>query len=268
MKPLEFRGPKEGRCNICGEHGKLTEDHTPPKACISPGAFDVQRLNDALNHQHKARKVRANTGLRFRSLCAKCNNEKLGGIYDPALVSFTNQLSAMVRFRETLPQTLTVQVEPQKIMRAVYGHLAAASVDAYGTHKDHELFRDWFLSGSGAVPLGVHFHFWLYPFKPQVIVRGFAFTPVIGGNSLFVGWLMKFFPVAFLIVMSRQDAPLRLPDLRAYEDLPLDAKVDVAIDLRSILPPNWPEADPGENGVVISGDHALRSTEARRRRRR
>lgn len=267
MIPLAFRGPKDGRCNICGEYGKLTEDHTPPKGCFNPGAFEVQRLNDALNNQHKVRKVRANTGLRFRSLCAKCNNEKLGGIYDPALIAFTNQLSSMVRFRETLPPTLAVQAEPQKIMRAVYGHIAAAAVDAYGTHKDHEHFRDWFLNGRGLAPAGAHFHYWLYPFKPQVIVRGFAFTPAIGGNALFVGWLMKFYPVAFLIVMSRQDARLRLPDLRDHEGLPLDAKVDLAIDLRSTIPPNWPELDPGENGLVFSGDHALRSTEARRRRR-
>lgn len=25
------KGPKVGRCNICGEVGPLTEDHVPPK---------------------------------------------------------------------------------------------------------------------------------------------------------------------------------------------------------------------------------------------
>lgn len=267
MRRLDFRGAKVGRCNICGEHGKLTEDHTPPKGCYKPGAYEVQRLHDALYGDHKATKVRANSGLRFRSLCARCNNEKLGGVYDPALISFVNQLHAVVRFRDTLPPTLSVPGEPQKIMRAVYGHIAAAAVDAYGTSNRHEQFRDWFLNGEAPVPGGATFHYWLYPFQPQVVVRGCVFTPVIGTNTKFYGWVMKVYPVAFLIVLHREDARLHLPELSHYGKLGLNETTNLQINPHLIMPPNWPEADPGEDGMVLLGDGAVRSTEVKGRRR-
>ncbi len=48
---LNTRGPQYGKCNICGEEGKLTDDHTPPKATPAGllhlfGAMRGAPLND------------------------------------------------------------------------------------------------------------------------------------------------------------------------------------------------------------------------------
>ena len=163
---------------------------------------------------------------------------------------------------------MPVAAQPQKIMRSVFGHLAAAAVDGYGQWKDHAELRDWFLSGSGRLPTGIKIHYWLYPFKPQVIVRGFGFSPALGRGSIFVGWVLKFFPVAFLIVTHKDGHVLDLPDLSTHDHLALDDTIDLPLNLRPLVHPDWPEAYPGENGIILSGQHAMRAVEKRIVRRR
>lgn len=265
VTPLEFRGPKNGRCNICGEEGPLTEDHTPPKGCYRPTAMEVQHLHEALACESGARRYRANNGVRFRSLCARCNNEHLGANYDLALIEFSKRLSQAAMFSETLPSAFSIRGKPQKIARSVFGHLAAAAVDGYGKWKGYEELRDWFLSGKGALPADLSLHYWFYPFKPQVIVRGFGFTPMAGSQSIFVGWVIKFFPVAFLFVTHDDGAKLDLPEMGMDSALELDAEVELPISLRPVVQPNWPEAHAGEHGMVLSGDYAMRAVERPRR---
>lgn len=268
ITPLRFKGAAVGRCNICGDFGKLTEDHTPPKGCYRPTSFDIQHLHQALGQEPRTRRYRSNNGVRFRSLCARCNNELLGGSYDKALIEFTRRVSQFTRFRGVLPRVTTVSAQPQKVMRSVFGHLAAAAVDGYGQWEGYVEFREWFLTGEGQVPSGFRFHYWLYPYKPQVIVRGFGFIPEFGIQRPFIGWLIKFFPLAFLIVRQEEEHTLQLADLTAFDRLPLGEEAELPLYLDHIVDPNWPEANPGDTGVILTGDHALRADEVSIRGRR
>ncbi|GAB3100517.1 hypothetical protein GCM10027159_24160 [Lysobacter terrae] len=89
------RGAKSGACNICGIVGPLTEDHTPPKGCVRPTAMELQHVTHALE-AGKAIKTKANDGVKYRTLCARCNNALLGGRYDPVLIGFVNQVSGLL----------------------------------------------------------------------------------------------------------------------------------------------------------------------------
>lgn len=266
MAGFDFRGPKVGRCNICGEHGDLTQDHTPPKGCFRPADMQVQRLLHALGAEAGRRGQRANTGMRFRSLCARCNNEHLGANYDPALIEFTAEAARVALFRESLRSPFLVRGQPQKIMRSVYGHLAAARVDGFDKGGTMDLLRNWFLSGTGAIPPEIGFYFWFYPYAPQIIVRGFGIVPDIDrGPQPFIGWTMKFFPLGFFIAIHPAGQILDMPRLDAYQHLGMDDYADLPLYLRPVVHPRWPEAYAGENGIILSGDHAIHATPIRRR---
>ncbi len=79
------RGAKSGTCNICGVDGPLTEDHTPPKGCVRPTAMELQHVTHRID-AGKAIKTKAQDGVKYRTLCARCNNTLLGGRYDPVLI--------------------------------------------------------------------------------------------------------------------------------------------------------------------------------------
>jgi hypothetical protein len=67
------KGPKEGRCNICGEEGKLTEDHTPPKGCIKIKQVELHHIIQHLNAEQPQSKGRiSQNGVKYRTLCARC----------------------------------------------------------------------------------------------------------------------------------------------------------------------------------------------------
>lgn len=68
MPLIRTKGPKRGLCNICGEHGDLTEDHVPPKGTIKFPRMTLYGIGEVLNAQaEKDRRGRDfQQGVKFR----------------------------------------------------------------------------------------------------------------------------------------------------------------------------------------------------------
>jgi len=82
MRKYKTRGPKKGICNICGEYGKLTEDHTSPKESATITQVEMHHIVGILSAEKPGSRVRVSqNGVKFRSLCNRCNNSLLGGAY-------------------------------------------------------------------------------------------------------------------------------------------------------------------------------------------
>lgn len=105
---VRTRGSKVGQCNICGVRGTLTEDHSPPKSCVRPSALQVRHLIQRL-----AESRRSTLGRNTRNV--------------------SNLLNSVLK----LPHTVSVRGQPQRIMRAVFGHLAAQGVERYRNKIGH-----------------------------------------------------------------------------------------------------------------------------------
>jgi len=56
-----------GECNICGDVGPLTDDHTPPKGRVRPTAMTLQRVTSRMAAK-PAITAKANDGIRYRPL--------------------------------------------------------------------------------------------------------------------------------------------------------------------------------------------------------
>lgn len=226
---LTTRGAKHGTCNICGVVGPLTEDHTPPKGCVRPTAMELQHVTHRLDAE-KAFKMKANDGVKYRTLCARCNNERLGGRYDPALIDFVNRVSRLLGSPLSLPTTMTVPAKPSLIIRAVWGHLAAVGVDRYLKGPNTEALRDFFLDESLPIPPGMNFYYWVYPYRRQALVRDAAALDMRGLMQANY-WLMKFYPIAFAVWQPNGTYALTFRDLAPYCTSNPDDVVDVLIDL-------------------------------------
>lgn len=250
-------GKDVGECNICGIIGKLTEDHSPPKSCIRPKAVQIRYIGDLLADQGIQEKGRiSQNGLKFQTLCHHCNNELLGLRYDPALAEFTSRVSNVLSSSLRLPPVINVLGKPQLIMRAVFGHLAAQGVERYLKGPETEDLRDAFLNPGIPLPENIRFYYWPFPHHGCVIFRDAAYLDIPTGNVAVI-WLMKFFPISFMVAWEKTEAPMfRLPCLSNWRAADTDQEFEIPLWLTEIPNRYWPEA-PSETSAVMYGQEAM-----------
>src|SRR5690349_372794 len=132
MRRFVTRGPKTGKCNMCGNDGPLTEDHTPPKGAIRASQVEMHHIVRVLSVAKPASGGRiSQDGVKFRTLCSRCNNGLLGANYDPAFNEFSRAVGLYLKSTLTLPPITYVKGKPQNIARSLLGHLSAQGVDRY-----------------------------------------------------------------------------------------------------------------------------------------
>ena len=260
--PIEIKtwGPKTGRCNICGEFGPLTEDHTPPKGCYRPTQVEIRHISTHVSAERTpSQGRRSQNGVKYRTLCHRCNNTKLGKINDPHFIAFVNAVALHLRSQLMLPPTISVRGRPQSILRSLIGHIAAQGVDRYPKGPMTEAIRDYFLDETLPLPSGLNAFYWAYPFQSHVMARDVSYLDLSSGTP-FAMWFLKFFPVAFMITWDRQgNFEYPTHTFEPWRRAPFDAEVELPLSLRGIPHPLWPET-PTDRSVILYGQEAIHVT--------
>ncbi|NOT17334.1 MAG: hypothetical protein HOP20_04600 [Sulfuriferula sp.] len=254
---IETRGPKTGKCNICGELGPLTEDHTPPKGCLKPRQVEIHHISSLLSQgEAPTRGRRSQNGVKYRTLCHRCNNTLLGARYDPLFIEFVNNIGQLLKTSMQLPSALSIRGQPQAILRSLLGHIAAQGVDRYLKGPLTESIRDYILDETKPFPEELCAYYWVYPYKPHVMVRDAAFLDIPSGKPFSI-WLLKFFPVAFLVTWGRPTYLEYSPhSFESWRSCPFRYEVEMPLTLQPVLPVCWPEA-PSNRTVLVYGQEAI-----------
>lgn len=209
---------------------------------------------------------RIQAGVAFRSLCKRCN-DLLGHSYDPALGDFCRLARDAVNGVLHLPEVLRLEIAPQAVMRSVLGHMAAQGLDRYDKGDLTVPLSDYILDGSKPLPSKLSFHFWLYPFQPQVHVMD-AIRMTMRDDAMLRFWLLKFFPMAFMVSLDSFERNLiNIQNLNAFRHDTCLAKRVVELRMRPVVAARWPEA-PDSDGVVLYGEGAYLADSINRVRRR
>ncbi len=147
-------------------------------------------------------------------------------------------------------------------MRSVLGHIAAQGVNRYLKGPHTEAIRDYILDPSLSLPMGLSIHYWVYPSRTQVLMRDAGFMDM-SDSPPFAFWLLKFYPVAFMVVLDA-NPQLAFPtgNFEAWTDLPFEARTDAMLRLRPIPPLEWPEA-PTKGAAIMFGQDAISATEVK-----
>lgn len=257
MRRIETRGLPHGQCNICGEEARLTVDHVPPRSCRVIGNGELRSLIERLSAGSRAprRARRLQNGVSYRSLCHRCNSEKLGAEYDPALAEFCTRVRVIADSSLELPRWLSVRICPQRVMRSVLGHMAAQGVNRYQKGPITEPLRDYLLHTPTALPDGLRVYYWLYPYRGQVLIRD-GVRMRLGVNEPILFWLLKFSPLAFMVTFNETGDPAyRHSRLDPYGRDAIDVEVDVSLTVDALVHEYWPEA-PDNDGAVMYGEQA------------
>jgi len=252
MFRLETRGPESGICNICGVLSRLTNDHVPPKGVPLVGQSYLEKLTDSLGAERSRKTGRIfQRGVKYRSLCSKCNNVLLGGAYDPTLIGLCKEVHSTLSLRVHLPITLTLRIN--RLVRAFVGHILSHGLGQHRLGTFSSQLTDYFLDESFPFPEDLRAYCWIYPYKAQVVAHGLgSIFDFRSSSDPFVFSLIKFYPVGFMCSIAA------LPDKEAHLVTRIDNLTSGHIDdekhvvlNRSRIPSGrWPEA-PGKNGVVF-----------------
>lgn len=141
-------------------------------------------------------------------------------------------------------------------MRAIFGHLAAQGVERYLKGPETEYLRDAFLDPGISLPENIRFYYWPFPHHGCVIFRDAAYLDMPTGNVAVI-WLMKFFPISFMVAWEKTDAPMfRLPCLSNLRAENADQEIEIPLRFTEIPHRYWPEA-PSETSVVTYGQEAM-----------
>lgn len=275
-KKIRFYAQKNGCCNICGEFNDLTFDHVPPKGCVGIQNRNVALLTNILSCGKLSKKNtrQFQNGLKFRSLCSKCNNTLLGVEYDPFLNDFaskvSNYVNLIVKYDVSLPKSTTIQINVQRVVRAIVGHLLAAQVRedmskpiVRAPYLD--AIRDFFLNPCAPIPKELEVYYWLYPSDIQVIILGSGVMDINNNKrKAIVGDFIKFYPIAFWVTWDQPSVDLKLSSLCKNKDLQIDELVNITISTHNIPRIDWPE-HPGDDEIVLLNDEVAYYAKKKRR---
>jgi hypothetical protein len=205
----------------------------------------------------KARGRLSQNGVKFRTLCARCNNKFLGANYDPAFNDFSMRVGSYLKSSLALPPISYVRGKPQKIARSLLGHMSAQGVDRYLKGPHTEDIRDYFLDMAKPLPSYLDIYYWVYPYQTQVLVRDVVLKDLRLEDNAYI-WIMKFFPLAFLIVWDKPKGYdyNHFPNLAKWAGLAIDDEVDMPVQLSRIPHERWPEA-PEQHTFLMYGEGAM-----------
>ncbi len=268
LSTLTQRKTRKGYCNGCNVYGHLTWDHVPPQGSIDVRPVDVRfwvnhfsqvarhpvnmyegpgTVKEELDLRHGSQ-----NGLKFYTLCAECNNARLGRRYDPEFNRVSNEVGKAVRAafeaHLQLPFTIEIHARTHLLLRSVIGHLLAAhcSTDQQQPLRGfdegfYRNLRDYFLDESLPIPPDIRVYYWPYPSAEQIAITGLGIADRDGGPHV-IGDLLKFFPMAFFVANHLSDSlKLNVPFIQGDGCSDLACTVDLLLNMRDTPPTDWPE---------------------------
>ncbi len=251
----KFKREKVSKCNICLNETELSYDHVPPQGSVEIKPVEQENIFHRLTQNQRKFNLSQN-GVKYRTICSVCNNERLGAELDPILNDFTKSISLFLKSELTFPQFIEIETKPNLLIRAILGHLLAAKINIDDSEIDKSI-RNFLFNYSVPIPDDINIFYWIYPFDKIVIIRDFAMPSVRNKfQDIGIFSIIKFFPIAYLLTDLNEYEGL--PSLTSYKTRKFDDKAKITINLKNIKTQDWP--DNIDKGNFIIGGAGLDSS--------
>ena len=227
---LKIKREKRSNCNICGNMASLTWDHVPPQGGIEVTQIEQETILQHLVSDGDNKKYHiSQNGVKFRTICSKCNNDLLGRKYDPILNEFAIGVGRYLNTTLVLPSIIHYETKPTGLIRAIMGHLLAAKAEIDDVLFDKKM-REIVLDENAFIPEDIKVFYWIYPYRDIVLIRDIVMPAVRGKfnkNGFFN--ILKYFPIAYILTdLYHYEG---LDELTIYRHLRPDETTRIKIDL-------------------------------------
>jgi hypothetical protein len=253
------RGPENGECNICGEHRKLTEDHIPPKGSVKITQVELLNIVECAGAPKPTRKGRLlQNGIRYRTICADCNNNKLGAQYDPVFNKFSADVLSIFKSPIITPPSIAIHTSPNKLAKAIIGHLLAFGLDRHRQGDLANACTDFFLGIDKVLSNRIKIYYWFFPYKNTVILKDSVFMPHYF-NHYFCAWVLKSAPFGYMVTWDMPtEVKLDLPNLATYMNSDDAHEQEILMHYHKMPAQHFPET-PSEAGAIMYGKDAIKA---------
>ncbi len=246
-----------GYCQICGEHGRLTKDHVPPKGAIHLTKVEQKLMSDVYNSdpEKKIKGVKADGGSYFQTICRKCNGDRIG-VNDVEVSRVYKELHDKVVAHISSPfaysNMISVTVDATKFLRAMVGHVLSATTsrlceEPLNKETPDQKLRDFVLGDNSALTDNYDIYYWYYPYRRHISARHVGFHN--NGHTTVVNCL-HFFPMAFLITLKNEGTyPAQVRKLSMS-----DTRIDLDISARNLGYAQFPFGNLIGNQFMVSSE--------------
>lgn len=261
MHYIKLKREKKSICNLCRQEKDLTWDHVPPKGGIKLQPVQIQTVLSYFGGEKDGTgKIESQNGVKYRTICKKCN-DFMGEELDSTLNDFAISVGVYPKTKLIIPDVIGQRTKPQRLLKAILGHLVAAKVDIENTSFD-KAARDYVLDLKAPLPHDINVFYWLYPFNKTIVIRDFAmFTPRGTFQDPAVFQTLKYYPVGYLCSTAKKYADLE--SLSQYGNCGLDDEITIPIRLNLVHEYHWPEApSDADSNVFFGGQSAMKGVHA------
>ncbi len=240
MNYIKNKRCKNDYCNICGKMSELTWDHVPPKSSLfQPDMFASILFQSKLPNDKEYMK-HYQSGIKYRSICAECNNNVLGkndSDYKQFVESVHNQIQSKLQIKHNsifIDESIIVRTRINRVLRAVCGHFLAMDGSYTDQPTINKFIRDYIFNESLCFYEN-KVYAWIYPYSTVVNARDFAVKGIdIGTHPQGMVSIMSSYPLAF-VCSSDDESTCILDDLGKYSTPVIDDEVDVTIHFNTFL---------------------------------
>ena len=203
---------QQGYCLICGEFGKLTQDHVPPQGSITISKVEQRHLVEVIGQGvSHVRGVVSPNGSKFKTICSHCNSFHLGrndGEVARVNRDFTQKIQEYFGNINTIYRSVTADVDAVKYARAMAGHiLSATSVEECKRAPEpsayYDPIKEFVLGDDQALDHSHDIYYWFYPFSRHFSAKLVTFRNA-GHTSVLS--ILSFFPIAFMLTKKNKGA--------------------------------------------------------------
>lgn len=231
MKYIKQKRAKTDFCNICGKFRDLTWDHVPPKGTLAEADYYTNTLFDGIPTRNNHMK-RYQSGIKYRSICAECNNAILGN-YDSSYKEFIQSVKKALSGNRSA-ESIVVTARINRVLRAICGHFLAMKQE-YDNQVTTDLFLRSYIKDETLAMKESNLFCWFYPYNTvlnarDVVVSGhFKNTHPMGVVSV-----MATQPLGYLLSGCDESSSI-LDNLSAYSTATINEEVEIILHRQTAL---------------------------------
>jgi hypothetical protein len=172
----------------------------------------------------------------------------------------------------SLPPQILIEVKPQRLARAVIGHLLASNYhpdqsDIKDSFPFPEALRNYFLDQNATLPNELNIYYWFYPGNRQVLLHGASMGFWVKVDEPILFSLVKFLPIAYMITWEKPERfKILSPHLFDNRNIGIDDTEKISINLQKYPRIDFPEHPHDEEGNVILFNSQLTSVATKKKK--
>ncbi|MTI29315.1 hypothetical protein [Xanthovirga aplysinae] len=252
---------KFGNCVICGEYGVLTQEHVPPKRAFNNNRYYVHLINDEDPLAEPVKKWYKQGGIRFYTLCEKCNNNT-GAWYANEYIDWCYFGMDILRRSNGRPSLYYFnKIYPLRVIKQIIVMMFSVNNDSI--FRELNPYLEQFVLNKWMNHLPPEYNVYVY-YNIRGKPRYKGYTVSYDKGKISVLCEVTYPPYGF--VLTLQDSPPpddRLTKISHFADFQYDTEWEIELNLNSL--PTWLPNIPADYRTKEEIQTAILNSKQRKR---